>query len=163
MPQLNTAHFATQLFWLALTFIPLFLILWKVALPKVGAVLAARAARIAGDLETAARLRDEAKEALERYEATLKEAHERARESLHATARALAAENAKRHAELAHELGERIAAAEARIGAARDAALANVESVAGEAALAATERLIGVKAAPQAVAQAVRGAVGEKR
>jgi len=163
MPQLNTAHFATQLFWLALTFIPLFLILWKVALPKVGAVLAERAARIAGDLETAARLRDEAKEALGRYEATLKEAHAKARDSLRETAQALAAESAERHAELAAELGERIAAAEARIGAARDAALANVQGVAGEAALAATERLIGVKAPPEAVVQAVRGAVGEKR
>ena len=92
----------TQLFWLALTFIPLLLILWKVALPKVGAVLAARAARIAGDLERAAKLRDEAKDVLERYEATLKEAHATARDSLRATAQALAAESARRHAELAH-------------------------------------------------------------
>ena len=154
MPQLNTAHFATQLFWLALTFIPLLLILWKVALPKVGAVLAARAARIAGDLERAAKLRDEAKDVLERYEATLQAP---------CYLPGIAWPGQESVLARMHELGERIAAAEGHIASARDAALAKVESVAGEAALAATERLIGVKPAAEAVAQAVRGAVGEKR
>lgn len=163
MPQLDPHFFASQIFWLALTFIPLFVILWKVALPRVAAVLAAREARIAADLDKAARLRDEAKAVLQHYEATLKEAHETARQHLKVTADAAAAESARRHAELAHTLAERIAAGEARIAAARDAALANVRSVAGEAAQAATERLIGVKVAGPALAQAVSDAAGEKR
>ena len=163
MPQLDPASFPTQLFWLALTFIPLFLILWKVALPKVGAVIAAREARIRDDLAEATRLRDEAGRARARYEATLKEAHEKGREQLRRTAEELAAQGAKRHAELARELGEKIAAAEARIASARGAALANVESVAGEAALAAAERLIGLKLPPSAIADALAKLGGERR
>jgi len=163
MPQLDPTHFATQLFWLALTFIPLFLILWKVALPRVAAVIEARSARIAADLDQAARLRDEAKAVLEHYEATLKDAHEKGRASLRKMAEEMAAEGARRHAELARELAERIGEAEVLIASARDAALANIRGVAGEAAQAATERLIGVKVAGAALAQAVAEAAGEKR
>ena len=163
MPQLDPASFPSQLFWLALTFIPLFLVLWKVALPKVAAVIAAREARIRDDLAEASRLRDEAKEAEARYEATLKEAHERAREELRRAAQALAVEAAERHAQLARELADNIAAAEARIASARAAAMANIESVAGEAAREATERLIGIKASPSALTQAIAGARGERR
>ncbi|HXQ67637.1 MAG TPA: F0F1 ATP synthase subunit B' [Alphaproteobacteria bacterium] len=163
MPQLDPTHFASQLFWLALTFIPLFFILWKVALPRVAAVIEARNARIAADLDQAARLRDEAKAVLEHYEATLKDAHEKGRASLRKTAEEMAAASAKRHAELARELAERIGEAETRIASARDAAVANIRGVAGEAAQAATERLIGVKVAGAALAQAVAEAAGEKR
>ena len=163
MPQLDPTHFASQLFWLALTFIPLFLILWKVALPRVAAVIEARNARISADLDRAAMLRDEAAAVLEHYEATLKDAHEKGRASLRKTAEEMAAESAKRHAELARALAERIGEAEARIAAARDAALANIRAVAGEAAQAATERLIGVKVEGAPLAQAVAEAAGEKR
>ncbi|HYB58499.1 MAG TPA: F0F1 ATP synthase subunit B' [Alphaproteobacteria bacterium] len=163
MPQLDPSSFASQLFWLALTFIPLFFILWKVALPRVAAVIEARNARIAADLDQAAMLRDEAKAVLERYEATLKDAHEKGRASLRKTAEEMAADSAKRHAELARELAERIGEAEARIASARDAALANIRGVAGEAAQAATERLIGVKVEGTALAHTVAEAAGEKR
>jgi glycerol-3-phosphate acyltransferase PlsX len=46
MPQLNPKTMATQLFWLAVTFIALYVLMAKVALPKVGAVIDARAERI---------------------------------------------------------------------------------------------------------------------
>ncbi len=163
MPQLDPSSYPSQLFWLVLTFVPLFFILWKVALPKVAAVLAARQARIESDLDRAATLRDEAAEVLAQYEAALAGAHERARAALRKLADEMAAEAAARHAELGLRLGERVKDAEARIAGARETALANIRGIAGEAAEAATERLIGVKAAPSAVAEALAAETGERR
>ena len=71
MPQLDSSTFASQLFWLTVTFIPLFIILWKVALPRIGTTIETRRARIEADLDKAAALRDDAVRALAEYEKSM--------------------------------------------------------------------------------------------
>jgi F-type H+-transporting ATPase subunit b len=163
MPQLNPHYFLSQIFWLALTFIPLFFILWKLALPKVARVLEARQGRIEGDLKQAETLKREADRLLAEYEKALAGAHEQARAALRKVADEMAAEAVKRHASLGHRLGEQIKEGEARIAAAKDRALANIRGVAAEAATAAAERLIGVKLPAAAVDEAVKASLGERR
>lgn len=163
MPQLDPSSFASQIFWLAITFIPLFVILWKVALPKVGAAIEARRQRIDADLDKAAALKDEAAKVLAAYEKSLAGAHENARTALRKVADELAADSAKRHAELGAKLADEIKDAEGRIAAAKDQALANIRTVAGDAAAAATERLVGMKVGGPAVDKALAAVIGEKR
>jgi F-type H+-transporting ATPase subunit b len=163
MPQLDPSSYPSQLFWLAVTFIPLFFLLWKVALPKVGAVIEARRARIEADLDKAAALKDEAAKLLADYEKALSGAHEKARAELRKVADEMAAEATRRHAELGARLAGQIRDAETRIADAKNTALANIRTVVGEAASAATERLIGVKASGPAVEQAIAAAMEEKR
>jgi cell wall-associated NlpC family hydrolase len=78
LPQLNVNDFAPQLIWLAATFIALYFLMSKVALPKVGSVLEERAQRIQRDLDEAARLKGETEKALADYEASLASARSRA-------------------------------------------------------------------------------------
>jgi F-type H+-transporting ATPase subunit b len=163
MPQLDPASYASQLFWLALTFIPLFILIWKVALPRVSGVIEARRQRIAADLDKAAALRDQAAKLLAEYEKTLDDAREKARAELRRAAEEMAAAAAERHAGLGAKLAAEVAGAERRIGAAKEAALANIRAVAGEVAAAATERLIGVRPPADALARAVGDAAEEKR
>ena len=162
MPQLDPSTFASQLFWLTVTFIPLFIILWKVALPRISATIETRRARIEADLDKAAALRDDAARALAEYEKSLASAHEKARDKLRQLAEELAAQSAERHAALGAKLAAQIKEAEARVTAAKDQALANIKTVAGEAAAAATERLIGVKASGAAIEKALAAVIGEK-
>jgi F-type H+-transporting ATPase subunit b len=163
MPQLNPHFFLSQIFWLALTFIPLFFILWKAALPKVSRVLEARHERISGDLSQAEASKLEADRLLAEYEKALAGAHARARAAMRQASDEAAAEAAKRHGALGERLGKQIKEAEGRIAAAKDEALAHIRNVAGEAAAAATERLIGVKLSRSAVEEAVGSAAGKAR
>jgi F-type H+-transporting ATPase subunit b len=144
MPQLDVATFPGQIFWLVVTFALLYWLLTKRALPRVAEILEARHARIAADLDRAARLRSEAEAALQRYEATLAEAQATAAAEVKATQERLAADIAASTASLDRDLAARLAEAERRIAAARAAALDQIADVAAEAAQAAVQRLAGI-------------------
>ena len=71
MPQLDPSYYPTQLFWLAITFGLLFVVLWKIALPRISHIRAIRQSRIETDLEKAKAVRIEAGEVLKTYKAHL--------------------------------------------------------------------------------------------
>ena len=56
-PPFEKETFASQLVWLAITFVLLYVLMARVALPRIGGIFAARAKRIADDLAQAQRLR----------------------------------------------------------------------------------------------------------
>ncbi len=78
MPQLNPLDWAPQLIWLLITFGILYLLMVYVALPRIGAVIDARADRIAKDLAQAETFRRETEEAIAAYEQALAEAKQKA-------------------------------------------------------------------------------------
>ncbi|MEI9987646.1 MAG: F0F1 ATP synthase subunit B' [Aliidongia sp.] len=143
MPQLDATTFPPQLAWLALTFLVMFFLMAKVALPSIGSTLARRKGQIDGDLERAAKLKAEIDVVIQAYERALAEARTQANATVNATKEKLAQIAAERqHASMA-ALAEQTKAAEARIEQAKSQALANVRGIAAEAATAAAQRLIG--------------------
>ena len=162
MPQLEVDTYASQIFWLVLTFIVLFFVLWRVALPQIREILENRQRRIDQDLERAAALRDEAKGVIDAYEVELAKARAGAREELAAAAEGAAAEAARKQEALNERLTQELEAAEGRIVVARDAALQNVRDLAGELAAAAAKRLGGIDADTASVGSAVDLAMRER-
>src|SRR6185312_5268123 len=77
-PPFNAETYASQLFWLALCFIFLLVMMWKVALPRIGRIIESREGAIARDLAEAERLRGESDAALQGYEKALADARTRA-------------------------------------------------------------------------------------
>ena len=155
MPQLDAATFLPQLFWLAVSFGVLYLILSRVALPRIGEVLEERRARIDADLARADDLRREAEAALEAHERTMAEARGEARRIVAEAARAAAAESERRHAELTARLEAEAARAGERIAAARDEALAGLRAGAADAVRAVGGKVAGVALSDSAVAAAL--------
>lgn len=155
MPQFDPTTFPTQLFWLALTFVVLYVLMVRVSLPRVTEVLDARSARIDHDLETAEKLKAEAEQVLAAYEKAMADARAQAQGLLRAASAEMAAEAQARQAELAKAMAGRTKQAETRIDAAREKALGDIRQVASTAAQAATERLIGVSVDAAQAAAAV--------
>ena len=144
MPQLNPLDWAPQLIWLVITFGILYLLMKWVALPKIGSVIEARQARIAGDLEAADKLRRQTEEAIAAYEQALAEAKARAHAIAQGARNKLKDEVAAERAALEHDLAAKSAEAEARIHQAKVSALKDVNAVASETAAEIVRRLIGV-------------------
>jgi len=161
MPQLDPSGFAPQIFWLLICFVALYLLMSRVALPRVTDVLRERQERIDDDLEKAARLKAEAEQVLAAYEAAMAESRGKALAVLREAGERMAAEAAKRQAEATARLDRQTEEAERRIGAAKQEALNNVRGVAAEAARAAAAKLIGTDIAAgeadEAAGRALRG------
>ena len=161
LPQLNVSTFEEQVVWLFLTFIVLFVIVSRLVLPRVTKVLEEREERIAGDLDTAERLKKEAKEVRDAYEEAVALARKKAQETIFGAKEQIQADIAKAQAELDATLSARAEQAEAEIAKARDAALANIGDVASEVATALVSKLAGTSGDEAAVAKAVKAALGD--
>lgn len=162
MPQLHVADFAPQLVWLAITFVILYLLMAKLALPKIGEVIDARQARITADLDRATKLKDEAAGMLAAYEKALAEARSNAQATIKAASDRMAKEAEAREGVLAKKLAGDTDAAESRIRQARDSAMASLTQMAVEITKAAAEKLIGQPVNDAAATAAVTAAAKER-
>ena len=158
-PPFQFDTFASQVLWFAIAFVALYLLMSKVALPRVGGILAARRERVEGDIQAAQRLRDSANAELAAYDKALADAHARGQAIANDTRDKLNAEAGETRKRLEAELNVKLADAEKTIAATKQAALGNVRGIAVEAAAAIVERLIGTRPAAPAIETAVDAAL----
>jgi F-type H+-transporting ATPase subunit b len=158
MPQLEQIDtFAGQIFWLVVAFLVLFVIMWRVAVPKISDALEARQKRIDDNLERAAEIKKEAETAIEAYEKALAEARADAQGAIAEANARLVEAAAQREAELGEKLQAKVAESEANIAKAVEAAVEHLRDVAVEVAVSATERLVGEAPSESDAAAAVDG------
>ncbi len=158
-PPFQKDTFGSQLLWLAITFGALYYIASKLALPRVGGIIADRRARIAGDLAEAARLKDAADAAIASYEKSLADARAKAQTIAAQTRDRVSAEAEARRKEVEANLHSRLMAAEQTIAATRMAAMANVQGIAKETAIAIVMKLTGKTPTEESAAAAVKAAI----
>lgn len=155
MPQLDISTFLPQVVWLVITFVTLFLIMWKVAGPRVANTLETRQRRISGNLDKAAGFKKEAEAVLEAYEQAMNEARAEAGQVIAKAGAELSEKVSRREAELAKRLAADIAESETRIEKAVSDAINDIGQVAVEAAGQVVRKLTGEDADEGAVGAAV--------
>ncbi|SHN71736.1 F0F1 ATP synthase subunit B' [Bradyrhizobium erythrophlei] len=154
-PPFQKDTFASQLVSLAIAFVALYLIVSKIALPRVGAVIDQRQGTIDGDLAAAQKLKDESDSALKAYESELAAARSRAQAIGAETREKLNAASEAERKTLEEKLSQKLAEAEKTIASTREAAMSNVRGIATDAAAAIVQRLAGVTPDSASVGQAV--------
>ena len=154
-PPFESSTFASQLVSLVIAFVALYLIVSRVALPRVGSVIDARQNAIEGDLAQAQKLKDESDAALKAYETELATARSRAQAIGNETREKLNAAAEAERKKLEDQLTGKLAAAEKQIAATRETAMSNVRGIAADTAGAIVERLTGVLPDGKTVSSAV--------
>ena len=154
-PPFNKETFASQLVWFAIFFIALYVIIARLAIPRIGGIVEARRQRVEGDLAEANRFKEQSDAALKAYEKSLADARNRAQALANETRDKLNAEAEKARKVLEAQLNAKLAEAEATIAATKTAAMANVQGIAVETAVAIVQRLIGTAPAASTVQAAV--------
>jgi len=154
-PPFNSEYFATQIFWLLLTFGVLYFLLSKILLPRIGQTIEERSSRIADDLDAASRMQKEAEEAEKSYERALADAKAKAHNVAETTRQSVDAEIKVEMDVADAEAAKASEAAETRIRAVHAKAMESIESVAADAAQATVEALTGKKPSLAAVKKAL--------
>lgn len=154
-PPFQSQHFPSQLLWLTLTFILLYVLMSRIALPRVAGIFAARQKRIADDLAAAQGFKERSEAANAAYLKSLGDARARAQTIANDTRARQAAEAKASNQRLEQELNDKLAAAERSIAATRSGAMENVGKIAADTASAIVERLIGVAPNAPDVAAAI--------
>jgi F-type H+-transporting ATPase subunit b len=154
MPQLDFSTWPNQIFWLLVTLVAIYFLLTRIALPRIGSVLADRKSAITNDLAAAEELKQKALKAEQAYNEALAKARAEASKIV-AQARAdiqkdLDAATAAADAGIAVKMTE----AEARMAEIRDGALEAVTEVAKDTAKEIVAAL-GGKADARSVTAAV--------
>lgn len=142
-PPFDSATFASQILWLAITFGVLYWTMKNVAVPRIAGILEDRRDRIAGDIAEANRLKQETDEAIAAYEQALAEARTKAHGIAHDTRAKLKSDNEARREKAEADLAGKLEAAEKQIADTKSAAMEQVGDIAGETTTALVEALIG--------------------
>jgi F-type H+-transporting ATPase subunit b len=158
-PPFDRETFPSQLFWLVICFVLLYVITARLVQPRVAGIIDGRRKQVAGDLAEAGRFKTESEQAIAAYEKALADARTRAQTIASETRDRLQAEAERKRKSLEQQLNARLAEAEKTIASTKTAAMANVRGIATEAAAAIVTRLVGVTAPEPAVMAAVDAAL----
>ncbi|WP_017822096.1 F0F1 ATP synthase subunit B [Brucella melitensis] len=155
-PPFDSTHYASQVLWLAITFGLFYLFLSRVVLPRIGGVIEPRRDRIAQDLEQAARLKQDADNAIAAYEQELAQARSKAASIAEAAREKGKGEADAERASAEAVLESKLKEAEERIAAIKAKAMSDVGNIAEETMATIVEQLLGLTADKASVSEAVK-------
>jgi len=141
MPQLELEYFAPQIIWLVISFTVLWLLMAKLALPRIALILEERQKRISDNLAMAENLKLDADAEIEAYETAISEGQEQARLIISEAIKSSASEAERQTQELNVSISEMLKEAEERIESAKSIAMGNIEDSAVGIASDIIERL----------------------
>jgi len=156
-PPFKTETYPSQLFWLGITFAVLFVVMWRIAVPRIGGIIVDRKAKIAGDLSLADAHRKAAEQASAAYDAAIASARQRALAAANDNRARINAEVDRAKSDADTKAADAMAKAEQSIAASRHEARGHVSEAAQQAAIAIVARLTGDTVSADEAAQAVRG------
>jgi F-type H+-transporting ATPase subunit b len=163
LPQLNPDYFSSQVIWLAISFVVLYVVMSRIAIPRISHVIEERQRKIDETLRKAASLKEKAEAAKEAYEDSLATARNKAHEVLNETRDKLAAEAAEKQHDLMSQLDKKIKSAEESILGAKEQAMDDVRQMAIDVAMEASEKLSGEPQNKKTAASAVDSVIGSRK
>ena len=156
-PPMDASTFPSQIFWLVIFFGLLYLLMSRLALPKMAAVLEKRHKTIEGDLAKATALKNETQAAVQAYEKALADARAKAQGIATETRAKMNAEIDAERAALDKKISAKTAEAEAKIATAKASAMKDVAEVAAETAAEIVSELTGASVSKAEAAKAIAG------
>ena len=159
-PPMDAHSFPSQIFWLVIFFALLYLLMSKVALPRMAAVLDKRHKAIESDLSKASALKHETEAAIQHYEKSLADARANAQSIATETRTRIGAEIEAERSALEKTLSAKLAEADTRISATKAKAMQDVHEVAAETAAEIVSELTGHKVSKEHAAKAIAGLKG---
>ena len=145
LPQLDFTTWPTQIFWLVVSFALAYILMWRVALPRIGSVLEERHNRIQGDLKRAKAASENAEQARQAFEVMLAESREKASAVMREATESIRNKMERKIKTSNASTAEKMAEAEKDIAEAKARAMIDVVDIASTSAAEAVAQLTNIK------------------
>jgi len=132
MPQLNPEFWAAQIFWLILIFSSLYLIIWKIFIPKITYSIENRKSKVVNDLDEAQKLKENAEKKLKEYNEIIENSKKEAKKIIEDNKKKLDRNIEDKKQKFDSEIEKELAEVEKEIKDLKKSSLSNVNKIATE-------------------------------
>ena len=132
MPQLNTEYWAAQIFWLIVIFSVLYLIIWKIFLPKITYSIENRRSRLVNDLDEVQKLKESAEKKLHEYNLIIEKSKKEAKKIIEDSQKRLDLDIENKKKKFNDEIEKELAAIEEEIKVLKKSSVSNINQIATE-------------------------------
>ena len=145
MPQLNPEFWTAQVFWLILIFSFLYLIIWKIFLPKITYSIENRKSRVVNDLDEAQKLKESAEKKLNEYNEIIEKSKKEAKKIIEDSKKKLDRDIENKKQKFHDEIEKELVAAEREIKDLKKSSVSNISNIAAETSTEVIRKIIDVE------------------
>ena len=143
MPQLNPKFWASQVFWLLLIFSGLYLVIWKIFLPKISDIIENRKSRIIGDLNEAQKLKENAEKKLSEYNKIIEDTKKEAKKIIEDNKKKLENDIKSKKQKFNEEIEKELLSVEKEIKNLKKSSISSINKIAAEVSSEVIKQLVG--------------------
>ena len=155
MPQLDPEFWIAQIFWLMLIFSSLYLIIWKIFLPRITYSIENRKSRIVNDLGEAQKLKDNAEKKLKEYNEIIEKSKKEAKKIIDDSKKKLDRDIENKKQEFNDEIEKELVATEKEIKDLKKSSISNISNIAAETSSEVIKQIINIEVNKSSVAAIV--------
>ena len=144
MPQLNSEFWASQIFWLALIFLILYTIIWKIFLPKISDSIENRKLRVVNDLNETQKLKENAEKKLSEYNKIIENAKKEAKKIIEDSRKKLENDIKSKKQKLNEQIEKELTAVEKEIINLKKSSISNINKISVEISAEIMKKVIGM-------------------
>ena len=145
MPQLNTEFWTSQIFWLILIFSSLYLIIWKIFLPKITYSIENRKSRVVNDLDEAQKLKESAEKKLNEYNEIIEISKKEAKKIIEDSKKKLDRDIEKKKQKFNDEIENELIVAEKEIKNLKESSITSISNIAAETSSEIIKQIINTE------------------
>ena len=145
MPQLDTKFWIAQIFWLTIIFSGLYIIIWKIFLPKITYSIENRKSRIVNDLNDAQKIKDSAEEKLKEYNKIIENSNKDAKKIIDDSKKKLDQDIEDKKKDFNKEIEKELKKVEKEIKDLKQSSILNINKIAVEISSEIIKNMIGTE------------------
>ena len=145
MPQLNPEFWTAQIFWLIVIFSSLYLIIWKIFLPRITYSIEDRKSRVVNDLDEAQKLKENAEKKLKEYNEIIEKSKKEAKKIIDDSNKKLDRDIKNKKQQFNDEIEKELMAAEKEIKDLKKSSISNINNIAAETSAEIIKQIINIE------------------
>ena len=143
MPQLNPEFWVSQIFWLILIFSSLYIIMWKIFLPKITDSIENRKSRIINDLNETQKLKENAEKKLREYNKIIEDTKKEAKKIIEDNKKKLENDIKSKKQKFNEEIEKELMSVEKEIKSLKKLSISSINKIAAEVSSEVIKQLVG--------------------